>query len=462
MKNKIETVLITGATGHIGYNICLAILEADIKLIVLGRKNESDFRKKFSLPCKYFQWETPTENLPPIKSIEVDAVIHLMGEPLAEKRWTKKRKHEFYTSRIETTRNLVKAINSSSGKVKLLITASAIGIYGEGREETFNENSKIGKGFLAKLCQEWETESKKVTCRNLQLRLGIVIDYDSGTLKKMLPIFENGLGGNISTGRQWMSWIHIEDVVGILMKILFEENLEGGINVVSPEPVRNKEFTKLLAKSLKTIAILPVPEIALRLVMGEMANVILTSQKVLPEKALENNYSFKYKNLNEAFKAIFSWKESSFDRLFVQKQWTNNSLEKVFDYFSDEKNLEELTPPLLNFRVVNKSTKNIQEGTKINYKLKIRGFPSKWTSLITNWKPRSEFADVQIKGPYDKWYHRHLFKNLAGGVLLEDKVVYRLPFSRFGSNILNWLIRKDIETIFNYRRNKIREWDYPL
>ena len=122
------------------------------------------------------------------------------------------------------------------------------------------------------------------------------------------------------------------------------------------------------------------------------------------------------------------------------------------------KNLEELTPPLLNFKVKGKSTENIQEGTKIYYKLKIRGIPASWTSLITNWQPMSQFADVQIKGPYAKWYHRHLFRNLAGGVLLEDKVVYRLPFSRYGGNLLSWLIRKDIKTIFSYRRNRIKEW----
>ena len=130
----------------------------------------------------------------------------------------------------------------------------------------------------------------------------------------------------------------------------------------------------------------------------------------------------------------------------------------MFDFFSDVKNLEELTPPLLNFRVVGKSTENIQEGTKIDYKLKIRGVPAKWTSLITNWQPMAQFADVQLKGPYAKWHHLHLFRSLAGGVLLEDKVVYRLPFSRFGGNFLHRFIRKDIKTIFSYRRKRIKEW----
>ncbi len=458
MKNNIESVLVTGATGNIGYNVCLAILEAKIELIVLGRKKEEEFRKEFSLPCKYFQWKNPSESLPPVEAMDVDVVIHLMGEPLDRKRWTKKSKNELYTSRVDTTRNLVKSINNSLRRIRLLITASAIGIYGNGGEKTLNENSKKDNDFLAKICKDWEEESQNATCRNAQLRFGLVLDNDSRSLKKMLPFFENGFGGTLSNGKQWMSWIHIHDVVEIIMKIIFEEKFEGAVNVVSPEPIRNKTFTQLLAKSLKTIAIFPVPKIVLRVLYGEIAGVILASQKVLPEKVLANNYSFKYKNLAEAFASIFDWKESFFDRLYYQKQWTPKNLEKVFDFFSDERNLEELTPPLLNFKVVSKSTKTLKEGTKINYKLKIHGIPTKWTSLITNWNPKKEFADIQIKGPYAKWFHRHLFKELAEGVLLEDKVVYRLPLSRFGANIMHWLIRKDIEKIFNYRRSKIRNW----
>ncbi len=459
MKNNVKSVLITGASGNIGYNVCIAVLEANMDLIVLGRKKEEEFRREFSLPCKYFQWKNPSESLPPVEAMDVDVVIHLMGEPIDRKRWTKLSKKELYSSRVNTTRNLVKSINNSLSKIKLLITASAIGIYGDGGDRTLKENSEKGDDFLAKICKDWEQESQNASCRNAQLRFGLVLDNDSRSLKKMLPFFENGFGGTLSNGMHWMSWIHIHDVVGIIMKIISEEKLEGALNVVSPEPVRNNKFTQILAKSLKTIAILPIPRFALRLLYGEIANVILASHKVLPEKIIENNYNFKFKNLSAAFDSIFSWKESFFDRLYFQQQWTPKSLEKVFNFFSNEKNLEELTPPLLNFRVVDKSTKTLQEGTKINYKLKIHGVPTKWTSLITNWNPKKEFADVQIKGPYAKWFHRHLFKELANGVLLEDKVVYRLPLARFGANIMHWLIRKDIEKIFTYRRIKIKNWN---
>ena len=160
----------------------------------------------------------------------------------------------------------------------------------------------------------------------------------------MLPFFENGFGGTLSNGKQWMSWIHIDDVVGIIMKIISDEKIEGVLNIVSPKPVWNKEFTQLLAKSLKTIAILPVPKIALRLLYGEISSVILASQKVLPEKVINYKYSFKYKTLSEALSSIFAWKESCFDRLFHQRQWTPKPLGIDFNFFSDEKNLEELTP----------------------------------------------------------------------------------------------------------------------
>ena len=458
MNSKIKRILVTGATGKIGYNICLAILESEMELIVLGRKNETNFRQEFSLPCKYFQWSNPAKSLPPVQAMDVDAVIHLMGEPLDGTRWTEQKKLELRSSRINSTKNMVNAIENSLERIKVFVTASAIGIYGDKGDDTLTESSKIGESFLAKLCQEWEQEAKKSSCRNVQLRFGIVLSNDSGALKKMLPIFENGFGGPLSSGTQWMSWVHIDDVVGITMKTLHDHKLTGQINIVSPTPVRNKEFTKLLASALKVKAILPVPKIALRLALGEMAGVVLSSQKVLPEKVTANNYTFKFTNLADAFNSLFNWKESCHDRLFEQQQWTHKPLNEVFEFFSDVKNLEELTPPLLNFKVKGKSTENIQEGTKIYYKLKIRGIPASWTSLITNWQPMSQFADVQIKGPYAKWYHRHLFSALAGGVLLEDKVVYRLPFPRYGGNLLNWFIRKDIKTIFNYRRNRIKEW----
>jgi len=458
MNSEIKRVLVTGATGNIGYNLCLAILESEIELFVLGRKNESNFRQEFSLPCKYFQWSNPQKTLPPVEAMDVDAVIHLMGEPLDGNRWTEQKKLVIRSSRINSTKNIVNAIENSLERIKIFITASAIGIYGDKGDETLTESSIIGNNFLAKLCQEWENEAKKSSCRNAQLRFGIVLSNNSGALKKMLPIFENSFGGRLSSGTQWMSWIHMEDVVGITMKTLRDPELNGQINVVSPTPVRNKEFTKLLANALKVKAILPVPKTALRLVLGEMADVVLSSQKVLPEKITANNYTFKFTNLGDAFDSLFNWKESCHDRLFEQQQWTHKPLNEVFDFFSDEQNLEELTPPLLNFKVQGKSTEKIQEGTKIYYKLKIRGIPARWTSLITNWEPMTQFADVQIKGPYSKWYHRHIFSTLAGGVLIEDKVIYRLPFSRYGGNLLNWFIRKDIKTIFSYRRNRIKEW----
>jgi len=177
------------------------------------------------LPCKYFQWKKPTESLPPLQAMDVDAVIHLMGEPLDGKRWTEQRKLELYSSRINSTINMVNAIEGAVGRIKILVTASAIGIYGDGGDNTLTERSKISDGFLAKLCQDWEQEANKSSCRNVQLRFGIVLANDSRALKKMLPIFENGFGGPLSSGNQWMSWVHIEDVVGIIMKTLHDQLL---------------------------------------------------------------------------------------------------------------------------------------------------------------------------------------------------------------------------------------------
>ena len=151
MNSKIKRVLVTGATGNIGYNVCLAVLESEIELFVLGRKTESNFRQEFSLPCKYFQWNNPQKTLPPVEAMDVDAVIHLMGEPLDGNRWTEQKKLVIRSSRINSTKNIVNAIENSLERIKIFITASAIGIYGDKAVETLTESSIIGNNFLSKL-----------------------------------------------------------------------------------------------------------------------------------------------------------------------------------------------------------------------------------------------------------------------------------------------------------------------
>lgn len=447
-----KRVLVTGATGLIGQKLCLALLEGGAELVITGRSPEAQFRKNFSLPCTYGQWADP-ESPPPGHCVQhSDIIVHLAGESLANGRWNEKRKQDFYASRINSTRSLVRAANAA--KVKTFLCASAIGVFGDCADVELTEDSRPGKDFLAKLCTDWESAARDFTGHAAQLRFGLVLSEAGGALTSMQKVFELGAGGPLGSGKQWMSWIHIDDVIHGILFVL-KNKIAGAINFTAPKPERNADFSRELAKALQTRSWLPAPKIGLRIALGEMANVVLASQKVIPRKLLESGYTFKFAQLNLALQDLFAWKTSPRDHLFTQVQWVPGSIDDIFAFFSDEKNLELLTPEFLSFKVLGKSTAQMQNGTEIRYSLKIHKVPTKWISLIRDWNPPTEFSDEQLKGPYARWSHRHLFRAVAGGVLLEDKVVYRLPLASLGGELGHFLVKRDIQTIFAYRKAKI-------
>jgi uncharacterized protein (TIGR01777 family) len=456
--NQTNKILITGASGFIGTALSKKLLAVGWELVIVGRKSEQEFRKGFSLPCQYYRWENPTLSPPPPEALDVQAIINLMGEPLAGKRWTKERKSLFVESRVQSTRQLVNALNAKPNKLETFISVSAIGIYGDRANNELDEQSSFENDFLSILCQDWEKEAKRAPGRNVQLRLGLVLSSHGGALSQMVPLFENGLGGRLSSGKQWMSWIHLDDVVNIFVEILSNPLYSGPVNAVAPRPVSNSKFTVELAKALKVKTLLPVPKVALYLSLGEVASMVLASQKVVPNILLKNNYRFLYSDLTSALNSIYAWKLSRDDRLFEDEQWVSNSKLEVFSFFCNEQNLETITPPFLHFKVLNKSTSAIAQGTEIEYDLRIHGIPVKWLSRISIWKPNSEFQDIQIKGPYSKWQHTHLFEDLAGGTLITDKVIYSLPLATFGGNLAQPLIAADIKKIFDYRKTMIAKF----
>ncbi|MCB0414532.1 MAG: TIGR01777 family oxidoreductase [Bdellovibrionales bacterium] len=306
MKNPNERILISGATGLVGRALCELLFKEGKKLVVLGRDKESVFRKKFSIPCEYYRWRSPADSKPPKEAFDVNAVIHLAGEPLAKKRWNDDLKKSFYASRVNSTKNLVAMMKESGCAAEVFLSASAIGIYEESGEKNIHEDFPKGKGFLSALCRDWEFESKHSPCRSIQLRFGIILDDQQGALREMIPVFKIGLGGVLGDGHQWMSWIHRQDVVEIIYFLLKHKDFSGPVNVVAPNPVTNEEFTKKLASALKVKAFLSVPKIVLKIAKGEMAEVILQSQKVSSSKIINLGYSFKYKNLEYALEDLLA------------------------------------------------------------------------------------------------------------------------------------------------------------
>ncbi len=223
--------------------------------------------------------------------------------PLDERKKTKIRE-----SRILGTRNLAGSLAKTKQRPRMLITASAIGYYGDRADEVLRENSNSGAGFLAEVCREWEAASQPAAdagIRTVQIRIGVVLSPTGGALQKMLPAFRVGVGGRIGSGRQWMSWIHVQDLVGAIHHILKSDLLQGPVNLVAPQPVPNAEFTKTLAAALSRPAVFPVPEFVVKLAFGQMGEeVLLASQRVEPAKLIASGYPFHYSDLRKALDAV--------------------------------------------------------------------------------------------------------------------------------------------------------------
>ncbi len=444
--------LITGATGFVGKPLVLKLLGEGHKVTVLTR---DPAKSKAKLPANVtlFAWDPEKEPAPAAAFMGVDSVIHLAGEGIAEKRWSQKQKDKIYSSRIVGTRNLVQTINQLATSPKSLVSSSAIGFYGNRADEAITETSAPGSGFLPDVCRDWESEAKKVVAqvRCVLLRTGIVLEKGGGALKPLVPLFSLGGGGPVADGKQWMSWIHRDDLVDLLIHASRTETLSGAVNGTAPNPVRNSEFTKALGRALKRPAFLPAPAFALKMVMGELSCLVLFSQNVLPQKALASGFVFRFPSIQGALDAICK-KKVNFLRC---EQLIRLPVEKVFPFFADAKNLEALTPPWLNFRVLNKTTLSMQTGTLINYKLAVHGVPLRWQSVIEDWVPNKRFVDRQVKGPYSHWHHTHTFTPHAEGTLMTDVVEYRVPGGALGQLLAGWYVKRDLSKIFEYRRQKV-------
>jgi uncharacterized protein (TIGR01777 family) len=231
----------------------------------------------------------------------LDAVVHLAGEPVAQ-RWTSAAKQEIERSRVEGTRAVVAALSPD----QVLVCASAVGYYGPRGDELVPESTPPGDDFLASVCVEWEREAAAHPGRSVSIRTGVVLDKAGGALKKMLLPFRLGIGGPVAGGRQWMPWIHIDDLVGIYVRALDDSSWSGAFNASAPEPVTNKQFSRELGRALRRPAFAPVPGFAVRVLYGEMAEIITTGQRAVPERTLAGGYEFKQPDLAQALRAALS------------------------------------------------------------------------------------------------------------------------------------------------------------
>ncbi|HEX6021949.1 MAG TPA: TIGR01777 family oxidoreductase [Solirubrobacter sp.] len=275
-------ITITGASGLIGRRLTRALQERGDEVTPLSLRTETDLRPKLE---------------------GRDAVVHLAGEPVAQ-RWTADARRRILESREQGTRRLVEALEGTG--VKALISASAVGYYGTTTNERLTEDAPPGDDFLAQVCVAWEREAQRAKAqRVVNVRTGVLLDKQGGALAKMLLPFRLGLGGPVAGGDQYMPWIHIDDVVGIYLAAL-DNDWSGPVNATAPEPVTNKEFGKALGRALKRPAVLPTPGLAIRLLYGEMAVIVTEGQRAVPDRTLSLGYRFQHPDLDEALRSALS------------------------------------------------------------------------------------------------------------------------------------------------------------
>jgi uncharacterized protein (TIGR01777 family) len=290
-------VLVTGGTGFIGRALCQQLVRAGHAPCVLTRDAGKAATK-----------------LPGVRLIEqleqagpMEAVVNLAGEPLAEGRWTTQRKQAFRDSRIGTTQRLLQWIEAQPVRPRVMVSGSAIGYYGARDDVPVNEEAPAGHDFAAHLCRDWEAEALRAQAlgvRTCIVRIGIVLGKDGGALAKMLPPFKLGMGGPMGDGRQWMSWVHRQDVVRLILWLLESEHTLGIYNATAPSPLRNKDFAHTLGKVLDRPTVIATPAVALKLMFGEMSALLLTGQQVVPARAQAQGFVFEHPELEAALRDL--------------------------------------------------------------------------------------------------------------------------------------------------------------
>src|SRR5258708_26547184 len=282
-------ITVTGATGFIGRYLVQSLAKDGHSVRALSRA----------------AWNVFAGARPAARLQGVDEVVHLAGVPVAQ-RWTRANKQTIRASRVDGTHHLVTALSTLSRRPEVLVCASAIGIYGDRGDEVLTETSPVGKGFLPEVCRDWEHEAElaeSLGVRVVRLRFGIALGRKGGALEKMLPPFRAFVGGRLGSGSQWMSWIHIADIVG-LIRYAIDHPLNGAVNATAPNPLRNSDFTRELGHALHRPAIFPVPSVALMMLFGEMSEVLLASQRVLPKAAESAGNRFAFPKLGLALRDL--------------------------------------------------------------------------------------------------------------------------------------------------------------
>ena len=472
-------VFITGATGFIGRALTMRLLGEGHHVSVWAR-SQAKSRSLLGPDPRLVDSSGGTSGLTQ-EMARSDAVVNLAGEPVLGGRWTPQRREALRRSRVDLTNAIVAAIEHASQRPSVLVSASAVGYYGNRGDELLDERSAAGDDFLARLCIEWEQAAIRAERAGVRVfipRFGIVLGPDGGALAQMLPPFQFGAGGPIASGRQWMGWIHQADVVEILATALQDERYKGPVIAAAPVPVINRDFARTLGGVLHRPSFVPVPAVALRAIFGDGASVLTGGQRVIPARLTELGLPWHFDKLDAALSHILAEDEPSIGPLdSVKPENPHNSnylasrrpthllrqtsrvdapVAEVFSFFSSPENLGVMTPADMRFQITGPMPAKMAEGAQIQYKLRVGPLPLKWRTRIEVWQPPRLMIDTQEQGPYRCWWHEHHFEPDGESTLMEDRVYFAPPFGFVGGLAARFLVKPALRRIFRFRAQVMR------
>lgn len=470
-------VLVTGATGFIGRALVPHLLHEGHQVVVWARSVDGA-RNALGADVEIVSARAGLDALTAAVS-RCDAVVNLAGEPILGKRWTAARRQALEQSRVGVTADLVRAMAAAPSKPRVLVSGSAVGIYGDRAGEVLTETSAPGDDFLAGLCQRWEAAAQAARAlgvRVVTVRTGVVLGR-GGALAQMLPPFKLGAGGPVGSGRQYFPWIHLLDMVRLLAVAIVDDGLQGPVNGVAPEEATSRTFATALGRALHRPAFLPLPAFVLRLIFGEAAVVLLASQRATPRALLDRGFRFAFPTLDAALRDIVDGAPVDINRASAQapddpadraylaanrptfelraSTIVNAPLQETFAFFSRAENLGLLTPPSMAFTILN-APAAVTRGTTIDYKVSVGPVRLAWRTLINSWETGRQFVDVQQAGPYRVWWHQHAFRADGDRTVMEDRVCYTPPFGPIGRLANRFFIAPTLRAVFQYRHDVIR------
>ena len=462
-------VLVTGATGFIGRAL-IPLLQRDGHSVVAWVRSETSARSLLGSEVEIVPADAGFDVL--VSAIErCHAVVNLAGEQLMGGRWTAARRALLEDSRVRVTDLLVRAMAAARVRPGVFISGSAVGYYGDRADQQLTETSTSGDGFLARLCRGWESAARPAETlglRVVRLRTGIVLGRAGGALAQMLPPFEFGLGGPIGSGKQYLPWIHLHDLVKIIAVALVDDRYRGPVNGVAPEQATSRSFARALGLALHRPALLPLPALALKAIFGRAATVLLGSQRVDPLALRERQFAFDFPTLAAALEDIVNGAAVTISPAQSRPEGAGAAryelrtrtvvdapLAETFAFFSKAANLGLITPAAMKFSIQGEIPP-MAEGVAIDYRVRVGPLPVRWRTRIASWEPGRSFVDLQEAGPYRLWWHEHTFHADGARTVMEDHVYYSPPLGVLGRLANRLFIVPTLRKIFQYRGDVIR------